>query len=110
MRQTGEGEGTSEQGEGTSERGSGNENEAEREIEDLGARLDAAGASRSGLDHAQRGMSRRSAILRILTIALWLATAVILLAMLLRMLPNSLDGKRYIGMGNLTKEIGCHQI
>lgn len=96
MRQTGEGEGTSEQGEGTSERGSGNENEAEREIEDLGARLDAAGASRSGLDHAQRGMSRRSAILRILTIALWLATAVILLAMLLRMLPNSLDGKRYI--------------
>ncbi|MEE0971383.1 MAG: endonuclease/exonuclease/phosphatase family protein [Bifidobacterium ruminantium] len=96
MRQTGEGEGTSEQGEGTSERGSGNENEAEREIEDLGARLDAAGASRSGLNHAQRGMSRRSAILRILTIALWLATAVILLAMLLRMLPNSLDGKRYI--------------
>ena len=99
MRQTGKGE---------SKGGSGGENEAECGIEDLGARLDAAGASCTGhairishvthtsLDQAQRSMSRRSAILRLLTIALWTVTAVILLAMLLRMLPNGLDGKRYV--------------
>ena len=91
MRQTGKGE-------SNSERGNGSENEAEREIEDLGARLDAANTARNrnNLDQAQRSMSRRNTILHILTIALWLATAVILLAMLLRMLPNSLDGKRYV--------------
>lgn len=64
----------------------------------MGAQLDAASTARNrnSLDQAQRNMSRRSTILHILTIALWMATAVILLAMLLRMLPNSLDGKRYI--------------
>lgn len=65
------------------------------DIEDLGARLDAACASRP-LDRAQRGMARRDTATHVLTVLLWLATAVILLAMLLRMLPNSLDGKRYI--------------
>ena len=102
MRQTGE---SDSKGESNGERESGNENKAEREIEDLGARLDVAIVSRANrtsradrisLDQAQRSMSRRSAILRILTIALWLATAIILLAMLLRMLPNGLDGKRYV--------------
>lgn len=90
MRQTGE-----------SERESGGNNDAERErtseseIEDLGTQLDKACANRP-LDQAQRSLSRRDTALHILTILLWLATAVILLAMLLRMLPNSLDGKRYI--------------
>ena len=95
MRRTGESES---KGESTSERGkgNGNETETEREIEDLGARLDAVAIARSRLDRAQRSLSRRDTILHILTIALWLATAVILLAMLLRMLPNGLDGKRYV--------------
>ena len=90
MRQTGE-----------SERESGGNNDAERErtseseIEDLGARLDKACASRP-LDRAQHGMTRRTAATHLLTAVLWLATAVILLAMLLRMLPNNLDGKRYV--------------
>ena len=65
------------------------------DIEDLGPRLDAACASRP-LDRAQRGMNRRGTAMHALTALLWLATAIILLAMLLRMLPNSLDGKRYI--------------
>lgn len=69
--------------------------EVENDIEDLGAQLDKACANRP-LDQAQRSLSRRDTALHILTILLWLATAVILLAMLLRMLPNSLDGKRYI--------------
>ena len=79
MRQTGE-----------SERESGGNNDAERErtseseIEDLGARLDKACASRP-LDRAQHGMTRRTAATHLLTAVLWLATAVILLAMLLRM-------------------------
>lgn len=41
-------------------------------------------------------MTRRTAATHLLTAVLWLATAVILLAMLLRMLPNNLDGKRYV--------------
>lgn len=48
------------------------------------------------LDRAQHGMTRRTAATHLLTAVLWLATAVILLAMLLRMLPNNLDGKRYV--------------
>ena len=83
MRQTGE-----------SERESGGNNDAERErtseseIEDLGARLDKACASRP-LDRAQHGMTRRTAATHLLTAVLWLATAVILLAMLLRMCPTT---------------------
>lgn len=84
-----------------SERENGGNNDAERErtseseIEDLGAQLDKACASRP-LDRAQHGMTRRTAATHLLTAVLWLATAVILLAMLLRMLPNNLDGKRYV--------------
>ena len=72
MRQTGE-----------SERESGGNNDAERErtseseIEDLGAQLDKACASRP-LDRAQHGMTRRTAATHLLTAVLWLATAVIL--------------------------------
>ena len=71
-----------------SERENGGNNDAERErtseseIEDLGARLDKACASRP-LDRAQHGMTRRTAATHLLTAVLWLATAVILLAMLL---------------------------
>ena len=77
-----------------SERENGGNNDAERErtseseIEDLGAQLDEACASRP-LDRAQHGMTRRTAATHLLTAVLWLATAVILLAMLLRMLPNN---------------------
>lgn len=84
-----------------SERENDGNNDAERErtseseIEDLGAQLDKACASRL-LDRAQHGMTRRTAATHLLTAVLWLATAVILLAMLLRMLPNNLDGKRYV--------------
>ena len=65
------------------------------DIGDMGARLDTACVSRP-LGRAQRGMARRDTATHVLTALLWLATAVILPAMLLRMLPNSLDGKRYI--------------
>lgn len=84
-----------------SERENGGNNDAERErtseseIEDLGARLDKACASRP-LDRAQHGMTRRTAATHLLTAVLWLATAVILLAIAARMLPNNLDGKRYV--------------
>ena len=84
-----------------SERENGGNNDAERErtseseIEDLGAQLDKACASRP-LDRAQHGMTRRTAATHLLTAVLWLVAAVILLAMLLRMLPNNLDGKRYV--------------
>lgn len=80
-----------------SERENGGNNDAERErtseseIEDLDAQLDKACASRP-LDRAQHGMTRRTAATHLLTAVLWLATAVILL----RMLPNNLDGKRYV--------------
>lgn len=80
-----------------SERENGGNNDAERErtseseIEDLGAQLDKACASRP-LDRAQHGMTRRTAATHLLTAVLWLVAAVILL----RMLPNNLDGKRYV--------------
>ena len=63
------------------------------DIEDLGARLDAACASRP-LDRAQRGMARRDTATHVLTVLLWLATAVILLATLLRIVePLCRSGK-----------------
>lgn len=70
-----------------SERENGGNNDAERErtseseIEDLGAQLDKACASRP-LDRAQHGMTRRTAATHLLTAVLWLVAAVILLAML----------------------------
>ena len=62
-----------------SERENGGNNDAERErtseseIEDLGAQLDKACASRP-LDRAQHGMTRRTAATHLLTAVLWLAT------------------------------------
>ena len=68
------------------------------DIEDLGAQLDAAcseaSVPKSGLE--RRTARSQSVPIRLLYFLLWLITAGILLTMLLRMLPNSLDGKRYI--------------
>ena len=65
-----------------SERENGGNDDAERErtseseIEDLGAQLDKACASRP-LDRAQHGMTRRTAATHLLTAVLWLVAAVI---------------------------------
>lgn len=46
------------------------------------------------LGDVQRSETRRETRTSLLTALLWFASAVIVFAMLLRMLPNSLDGKR----------------
>ena len=48
------------------------------------------------LGDVQRSETRRETRASLLTALLWFASAVIVFAMLLRMLPNSLDGKRYV--------------
>lgn len=48
------------------------------------------------LGNVQRSETRRETRASLLTALLWFASAVIVFAMLLRMLPNSLDGKRYV--------------
>ena len=48
------------------------------------------------LGDVQRNETRRETRSTLLTVLLWLVTAVIVVAMLLRMLPNNLDGKRYV--------------
>lgn len=48
------------------------------------------------LGNVQRNETRRETRSTLLTALLWLVTAVIVVAMLLRMLPNNLDGKRYV--------------
>ena len=48
------------------------------------------------LGDVQRSETRRETRTSLLTALLWFASAVIVFAMLLRMLPNSLDGKRYV--------------
>ena len=48
------------------------------------------------LGDVQRSETRRERALHCLRALLWFASAVIVFAMLLRMLPNSLDGKRYV--------------
>lgn len=48
------------------------------------------------LGDVQRNETRRETRSTLLTALLWLVTAVIVVAMLLRMLPNNLDGKRYV--------------
>ena len=48
------------------------------------------------LGDVQRNETRRETRSTLLTALLWFASAVIVFAMLLRMLPNSLDGKRYV--------------
>lgn len=48
------------------------------------------------LGDIQRSETRRETRTSLLTALLWFASAVIVFAMLLRMLPNSLDGKRYV--------------
>ena len=48
------------------------------------------------LGDVQRNETRRETRSMLLTVLLWLVTAVIVVAMLLRMLPNNLDGKRYV--------------
>ena len=67
-------------------------------IEDLGAQFDAACPEgtipKPGSERRLAGS--RMMPFRLLYFLLWLITGVVLLTMLLRMLPNSLDGKRYI--------------
>lgn len=48
------------------------------------------------LGDVQRNETRCETRSTLLTVLLWLVTAVIVVAMLLRMLPNNLDGKRYV--------------
>lgn len=48
------------------------------------------------LGDVQRNETHRETRSTLLTALLWLVTAVIVVAMLLRMLPNNLDGKRYV--------------
>lgn len=48
------------------------------------------------LGDVQRSETRRETRASLLTALLWFSSAIIVFAMLLRMLPNSLDGKRYV--------------